>query len=83
MEHAAGRTAAGSALIDAELEALRFHWDTAYAIEWGDEHGWRARRLDGLGGWLTAASPDKLYDVIAADYALRPVPRSVTPVDRS
>jgi hypothetical protein len=60
------------------LEAVRFDWGEAYAIERDDEHGWRAKRLDGLGGWLTAAGADGLYEVIAADYALKPVPRSAT-----
>ena len=75
----AGRTAAGKALIDDELEALRFHWDTAYEIDWDDEHGWRARRRDGLGGWMASASPDGLYQAIGADYGAKPVPRSYAP----
>lgn len=62
-----------------ELEALRWDWGDAYEIE----HGWRARRLDGLGGWLTAANSGELYQVIAANYDARPVPRSVTPRGRS
>lgn len=75
----AGRTAAEKAFIDAELEALRFHWDTAYQIEFSDEHGWRAKRLDGLGGWLAGADPEELYKAITDDYTLRPVPRSYAP----
>ena len=71
----AGRTAAEKALIETELEALRFHWDTAYQIEFIDEHGWRARRVDGQGGWLNTATPDELYKTITDDYTLRPVPR--------
>jgi len=57
------------------LEALRFHWDTAYQIEHDGEDGWRARRLDGLGGRLAADSPDGLFAAITADYTLKPVPR--------
>lgn len=71
----AGRTAAEKALIDAELEALRFHWGEAYQIEFSDGHGWRARRLDGQGGLLTGVDSEGLYAAIGGDYALRPVPR--------
>jgi hypothetical protein len=45
----AGRTAVSKALIESELEGLRWNWDEAYDIEFSDEHGWRARRRDGLG----------------------------------
>jgi hypothetical protein len=75
----AGRTAAAKALINAELESLRWNWDTAYQIEFSDEHGWRAKRLDGLGGWLAGADPDELYKAITDDYSIRPVPRSSAP----
>jgi hypothetical protein len=71
----AGRTAVEQALIDAELDGLRWNWDTAYQIEFSDEHGWRAKRLDDLGGWLTGAITD--------DYAFRPVPRSYAPPGES
>ena len=67
-----------STVVRHELEARRWDWGDAYEIEHGDD-GWCARRLDGLGGWLTAASSGELYQVIAADYDARPVPRSVTP----
>ncbi len=83
MDQAAGRTAAGKAAARYELEALRFDWGEAYRIECDDEYGWRAKRLDELGGWLTVAGSDDLYEVIAADYALKPVPRSVTPGEGS
>lgn len=83
MGTAAGETAAGRRLIDDELEALRFHWGDAYEIGRDDELGWWARRRDGRGGDLTATGPDDLYEVIAADYALEPVPRSVTPGEGS
>jgi hypothetical protein len=75
----AGRTAAEQAHIDAELEALRWNWGDAYRIEWDEENGWRARRLDGLGGWLTGADSDELYKAITDDYSLKPVPRSYAP----
>ena len=73
----AGRTAAGRAIIEAELEALGFHWDTAYQVEFDDERGWQARRRDDLGGGLTAATPDELYEAIRADYDAKPVPRDL------
>jgi hypothetical protein len=75
----AGRTAVSKALIESELEGLRWNWDEAYDIEFSDEHGWRARRRDGLGGWLTGACPDELYKAITDDYTLRPVPRGYAP----
>jgi hypothetical protein len=65
------------------IEELRWHWGDAYEIGFDDDRGWHARRRDGLGGRLIAADPDDLIGVIAADYALKPVPRSVTPADRS
>ena len=79
----AGRTAVEQALIDAELDGLRWNWDTAYQIEFSDEHGWRAKRLDDLGGWLTGADADELYKAITDDYAFRPVPRSYAPPGES
>ena len=75
----AGRTAAEQAHIDAELEALRFHWDTAYQIEFDDEHAWRARRLGSQRGSLTGANPDELYKAIREDYSFQPIPRSYAP----
>jgi hypothetical protein len=83
MEHAAGRTAAGKAADDDALDALRFHWGDAYEIGRDDERGWWARRRDGFGGDLSVAGPDELYEAIAADYALKPVPRSAASADRS
>jgi hypothetical protein len=75
----AGRTAAEQVHIDAELEALRFHWDTAYQIEFDDEHGWRARRRCSQRGWLTGANSDELCKAIREDYSFQPVPRIFTP----
>ena len=75
----AGRTAVEKALIDSELEGLTYNWGSAYEIEFSDEHGWRARRRDSLGGWLTAADPDELYKLITGDYATRQVPREYAP----
>lgn len=79
----AGRTAAEKALIDTELEALRFHWGDAYEIGYDDEHGWQARRRDGQGGALTGADPEGLYKAITDDYSPNPVPRGYAPPDES
>lgn len=57
---------------DDALEAIRFGWDEAYEIEGSP---WRARRRDGLGGWIDAASADSLRRAITDDYAMKPVPR--------
>jgi hypothetical protein len=52
-------------------EAIRYDWGSAYEIERdGDE--WRARRHDGLGGWMDADSDD-LRTQIFSDYAIKPV----------
>jgi hypothetical protein len=55
------------------LDALHWHWGDAYEIE-----AWRARRRDGLGGWIEADGPDKLGALIAEDYAVKAVPRDAT-----
>jgi len=87
MEHAAGRTAASEGMTTAdkyELEALRWDWGDAYEIGRDDDRGWWARRRDGRDEDLTAADPDELYAVIAADYGLRPVGRDYSaPLDNS
>lgn len=60
---------------DDALEALRWNWGEAYEIEVVDDE-WRARRRDGLGGWLTASNADELHNQILSDYMLKPVPRT-------
>jgi hypothetical protein len=56
------------------LAALWFDWDGAYQIEHaGDE--WRAKRLDRIGGWMTAGGPDELRRLIHEDYDMKPVRR--------
>ena len=57
------------------LAELRYHWGEAYEIT--DRPGWRARRRDGKGGWLTAPDPEALAVVIRADYQADPVSRDV------
>jgi hypothetical protein len=61
---------------ESALDALRFHWGDAYEIEVSGGK-WRAKRLDGLGEWIEAADPDGLGWGIAADYAVKPVPRDL------
>lgn len=56
------------------LEALRYDWGSAYEIV-QDGGNWRARRLDGLGGWMHADSADALRTQIFSDYATKPVPQ--------
>jgi len=58
----------------AELEDLRWHWGGAYDISEGSG-AWRAVRADNQAA-LVAASAGELHDLITADYAARPVPRS-------
>jgi len=55
------------------LQHLRWDWDVLYDIEdCGDCV--RARRKDGLGGWITATTPHELRVKIGCDYVLMPVP---------
>lgn len=77
MEHAAGTDDVGQSPADRyALEALRFHWDEAYEV-WHDEHGWQARRFDGLGAVITADGPDALGVAIQDDYRMKPVSRDL------
>jgi hypothetical protein len=57
------------------LEVLRLEWGWAYRIGWDAVRGWWAQRRDGLGGDITAGTPDELRAAIGEDYALKPVPR--------
>jgi hypothetical protein len=56
------------------LGMLRWNWGEAYDIEI-DGSEWRARRRDGLGGWITAYNADDLCNQILTDYMRKPVPR--------
>lgn len=64
-------TSSGKAGMNA-LDALRYDWGSAYEID-GNGDDWRARRLDGLGGWIEANSPDDLRNLLFSDYALKAV----------
>jgi hypothetical protein len=70
MDKARG-TDVGNSGINA-LEVLRRDWGSAYQVE-GSDDNWRARRLDGLGEWIEADSPDSLRHQIFDDYSLKPV----------
>jgi hypothetical protein len=56
-----------------DLKDLRRNWGSAYEITGAP--GWRAVRRDSQVA-LIASSPRRLRDLITADYAARPVPRS-------
>lgn len=57
-----------------DFEALCWDWGEAYEIQSTDD-GWRARRSDGIGQWITASSPNDLRSRLSRDYAANPVPR--------
>lgn len=59
------------------LAAIRWNWDTAYAIELRDDGTWVADRLDGLGATIEATGPEELRKLILDDYMLKPVPRDL------
>lgn len=62
------------------LDALLWDWGEAYEIEMPDvDHGWRARRLNGLGGWMGADSAEDLRSQIVSDYVAKPVRRPSDP----
>ena len=56
------------------LDDLRWHWGDAYEIT--DMPGWRARRRDGKGDWITAPDAGTLADRISQDYTQEPVSRN-------
>ncbi len=64
--------AGGNALCD-----LQWHWGGAHEITGAGER-WLARRGDN-GRMLTASSPDRLRELIIADYAAQPVKRDCEP----
>jgi hypothetical protein len=74
LAHARGKGMELGCGVAAELEDLRWHWGGAYDISEGSG-AWRAVRADNQVA-LVAASAGELHDLIRADYAARPVPRS-------
>jgi hypothetical protein len=65
----------------AALAALRFGWGEAYQIGCDPVRGWHARRLDGIGGDITADDADGLWNAMLEDYCFKPVPRGVDGVN--
>jgi hypothetical protein len=61
----------------AALDDLRWHYGEAYLIELIGGR-WIAQRRDSH-GTVSAGSPDRLLDLIRADYAADPVPRDPRP----
>lgn len=55
------------------LDVLRRNWGEAYEIGTDEANRPRARRLDGLGKWITADTVDELNVKIVDDYTSRPV----------
>lgn len=74
MKEQAQQATAGAADQQA-LAALRFGWGEAYRIGWDPVRGWWARRRDDIGGDITSADADGLWNMIREDYDLKPVPR--------
>jgi hypothetical protein len=60
---------------------LHQDWGSAYRITRtpGTARPYQAERRDDRAIVLTAADPDRLRDLIRADYLARPVPREVAP----
>ena len=61
------------------LDALKYSWGEAYEIGWDEKRAYHARRLDNIGGLITAPGPDELRQAIWDDYALKPLPRDLPP----
>jgi len=66
---------------DADLDELRWHWGDAYLICCFGLGRWVAQRRDSH-ATIGAEGPDELRDLIAADYAERPVSRRIAEADR-
>jgi hypothetical protein len=77
MEEAAPQAAEGRTEGADALAALQWDWGEAYEIGRDAQHGWHARRRDGLGDDLTGASPEELRGVIRVDYARKRVSRNL------
>ena len=60
------------------LDALRWHWGSAYLISFFEPDNWLAQRRDNR-QTLRADSPADLREKIVADYTVHPVSRQVAP----
>jgi hypothetical protein len=63
---------------DEPLNALKWHWGSAYVIAHPAADAWIAQRRDDH-ATLRAEDPAELRDKILGDYFANPVPRSVAP----
>lgn len=59
------------------LDALQWNWGEAYEIGVTGDGTWHAKRRDGLGGLIEAASPEGLRNAVEDDYMMKPVPRDL------
>ena len=66
---------------DADLDELRWHWDTAYLIHFFETADKGAQRRDSH-ATMSADSADSLLGKIRADYARQPVGRRIAGADR-
>jgi len=63
----------------ADLDDLRFHWGSAYLIEYFPGSGrWVAQRRDSH-ATMSADGPALLLELIREDYRKHPVPRNARP----
>jgi hypothetical protein len=74
MDEAAPQAVTGRTDGEQALEVLRREWGQWYRIGRDAVRGWWAQRRDGLGGDITAGTPDELRQSVSEDYALKPVP---------
>lgn len=70
---AAVQPAAGTAAVDAALDALELDYGRAYLIGYDPEHGYWAERRDRLGGLLETGTPDELRKAMAENHAMKAV----------
>jgi hypothetical protein len=76
-EAAPPQAAEGKTAGEQALEVLRREWGQSYRIGHDAVRDWWAQRRDGLGGDITAGTPDELRMEVSEDYALKPVPREL------
>ena len=74
MDEAAPQAATGETAVAQALEVLRLERGQADRIGQDAVRGCWAQRRDGLGGDITAETPDELRTTINEDHMLKPVP---------
>lgn len=75
MDEAPPQAAEGKTADQQALEALRLEWGQFYRIGRDAVRDWWAQRRDGLGGDITAGTPDELRAAVAENFAFKSVPR--------